>query len=297
MPNANPDPAATPDAASLAAFAGWNPGALLPAAATANASVGTSTSTGAIASATVEPTVALAAVTTAAGKAGLAEGTTAAPNVEAWLEALLHNAAETAGQGATGAGLPAVSSGDGCSALESTTSTVGNTAGGAVAALAVFGLAAPQLAGGTAVSASSPAEVPPPVQLHSVDAPQQWGTQIEWTLKSGLQEARVEVSPGALGPVQIHLQMVDSTLSLHLHAAQPETRALLQEQLPALRQVLAQSGINVGDAQVGQGQQRFDPPQRVPATRRGGDTDAAVNKAATLSPVRVLRRGLLDDYA
>ena len=287
---------AVPDAASLAAFAGWNIGARLPggghlaanatAAADANAACGTVTS----------------AASASATNAGVATVASGASNVEAWLEALLRNGSEvasaTAANTATNAESPAISAGEGGGAADSVMPMTPSVGATVASGAGVFSLAVPLLAASDAMSAGKAAEAPPPVQLHSADAPQQWSTQIEWTLKSGLQEARVEVSPDTLGPVQIHLQLIDSTLSLHLHAAQPETRTLLQEQLPALRQALAQSGISVGDAQVGQGQHRFDTPQPAPVARRAAGEDAHAGSDANAPiTVRVLRRGLLDDYA
>lgn len=301
---ASTDPAgsAVPDPASLAAFAGWNMGARLPgggnlaanvnatAAADANAACGTVTS----------------AASASATNAGVATVASGASNVEAWLEALLRNGSELASataanmatNTATNMDSPAISAGEGAGAADSAMPMTPSVGATVASGAGVFSLALPLLAASDAMSPGKAAEAPPPVQLHGADAPQQWSAQIEWTLKSGLQEARVEVSPDTLGPVQIHLQLIDSTLSLHLHAAQPETRTLLQEQLPALRQALAQSGISVGDAQVGQGQHRFDTPQPAPVARRAAGEDAHAGSDANAPiTVRVLRRGLLDDYA
>jgi flagellar hook-length control protein FliK len=148
---------------------------------------------------------------------------------------------------------------------------------------------------GTSASVMTPPL--PPVVLNAPDAPQQWGAQIEWSLKAGVQEARIEVHPQALGPVDVQLSMVDGGLKVHMSAAHAATRELLQEQLPRLRESLQSSGIVLTQAEVGQGAPRRDAPLPSRSARHRSNADDNSIGEVTAAPVWQRRVGLLDDYA
>lgn len=136
----------------------------------------------------------------------------------------------------------------------------------------------------------------PPVPMDVPDWPERLGAQIHWRLGAGVQEARIEISPQHLGTVDVHLSMDDAGLRVHLTAAHAQTRELLQNELPRLKELLQQGGVQLADAQVGReptGRHSRGQPQSVLQSSKGQQSEAA-----TSQPISWRRsRGLLDDYA
>jgi len=146
-----------------------------------------------------------------------------------------------------------------------------------------------------ALPAAEPPLSPISLPMDSPDWPQKLGEQIQWHLGVGIQEARIEVSPRDLGLVDVRLSVDDSGLRVHLSAAHAQTRELLQNELPRLREALQDGGLLLADAQVGrEAPGRNSAPQATRPTGRGGD-DAAETAAPLAAVWR--RQGLLDDYA
>jgi flagellar hook-length control protein FliK len=73
--------------------------------------------------------------------------------------------------------------------------------------------------------------------------------------------AELTLTPQDLGPVQIAIEVRGQDASLLLQAAHPATRAALEEALPKLREMFADQGLRLADAQVG---------QQAPHDARGG---------------------------
>lgn len=151
----------------------------------------------------------------------------------------------------------------------------------------------------TAVAATAAQPVPaslPPVMMDTPDWPQRLGEQIHWRLGEGVQEARIEISPRELGTVDVHLSMNDSGLRVHLSAAQAQTRELLQNELPRLREILQQAGVQLADAQVGR-----EAPGRDTARNRtqgqGAGKTRDEDDSFAVKPAWRRSNGLLDDYA
>jgi flagellar hook-length control protein FliK len=138
---------------------------------------------------------------------------------------------------------------------------------------------------------------PPPVMLQQPQWPEQLGEHIQWRLADGVQEARIEVHPPALGPIEVQLQLDDGSLKVHLSASHAETRALLQGELPRLREVLQQSGLTLAEAAVGRDPGRSPPPPPPRSARRGETGVSESGEVGDTSSTWLRRRGLIDDYA
>ena len=84
-----------------------------------------------------------------------------------------------------------------------------------------------------------------------------WATDFSQTLqimvRNGSEEAQIRLNPEALGPISVSLSMNGGQLSLVLTAAASETRALIEAQIPQLRESLGASGLQLADAQVHEG--------------------------------------------
>lgn len=71
--------------------------------------------------------------------------------------------------------------------------------------------------------------------------------------RDGGQEISLRLDPPHLGAVRIEARLDGSQLTLQIHASVPATRDLLEQELPRLREALAQQGIVPGQVTVGLG--------------------------------------------
>ena len=121
---------------------------------------------------------------------------------------------------------------------------------------------------------------------------------VRWMVREGESRAEISVKPAELGPIQVELRMVADRVEVTFVAAHPDTRDALQDQLPQLRDLLAESGLQLGQASVHDQSPRDLPfiPDSVPA----GDPMGA-EPVAGVSPSTLPRsRGgdhLVDTFA
>jgi flagellar hook-length control protein FliK len=66
----------------------------------------------------------------------------------------------------------------------------------------------------------------------------------------GEQSASLTLNPPDLGPLQVVLTLSQTQASADFSSAQPEVRQALQDALPRLREMLADAGISLGQANV-----------------------------------------------
>jgi flagellar hook-length control protein FliK len=87
------------------------------------------------------------------------------------------------------------------------------------------------------------------------------GARVTWMAHQGIESASLQLSPEHLGPLQVTISVHGGQASVWFGAAQPDTRAALQQSLPQLRQLFAGQGLTLADAGVsrepprGQGRQ------------------------------------------
>ena len=124
------------------------------------------------------------------------------------------------------------------------------------------------------------------------------GTKLTWMARQGIESASLQLSPEHLGPLQVSISVHDGQASVWFGAAQPDTRAALEQSLPQLRQLFAGQGLTLADAGVSRepprGQDRQSPGRAgAPATAIAAigpeSPDGHVSNAGGL--------GLLDTYA
>jgi len=80
--------------------------------------------------------------------------------------------------------------------------------------------------------------------------------QLVLLAKTGAQSAQLSLQPAELGPVNVSIQMNGLQASLVISASHAATRAALQEALPHLGELFQSSGLQLADAQVGDGSAR-----------------------------------------
>ncbi len=125
---------------------------------------------------------------------------------------------------------------------------------------------------------------------------QEFVARISWLVDRRDQYASIRLSPEQLGPVEVRLAIREGEASIWFGAAQPETRAAIEQALPRLREMLAGMGLALADAGVFH--HAPSDPQRgfVWADARRAARDG-VSVDVVEAIVRLDHRGLIDDYA
>lgn len=110
-----------------------------------------------------------------------------------------------------------------------------------------------QPAGTPAPHSSHPASPALPVE-HAVGAPgwgQEVGNRIAWMANRMEHRAELILTPPQMGRVEVSLSVSGDQASASFVSANPAVREALETALPRLREVLAEAGIQLGQAQVG----------------------------------------------
>ncbi|KAB7771890.1 flagellar hook-length control protein FliK [Xanthomonas maliensis] len=121
------------------------------------------------------------------------------------------------------------------------------------------------------------------------------GARLSWLADQKIGHAHIKLTPNEMGPVEVRLHLEGDKVNASFTAAQADTRQALEQSLPRLRELLGQSGFQLGQADVGQQQQG----------QTGGRNGSEPGSGLVLEdsppvgiPSVVLRqRGLLDAYA
>ena len=127
-----------------------------------------------------------------------------------------------------------------------------------------------------------------------------FGQRLVWHLGRGQTGVRIRVNPPELGHVEVRLTVHQDQASVHFSAPSPQVREAVEAALPRLREMLAETGIQLADAGVsaqdsgGHGDPRDPAPAR---TFAPGGSSPSVEEAGS-APVTVrAASGLLDLYA
>jgi len=90
--------------------------------------------------------------------------------------------------------------------------------------------------------------IAPPVGSQGWD--QAVGQKINWMVSGGQSSASLTLNPPELGPMQIVLNVNNQHASATFISHQPEVRAALEDAIPKLREMMQQSGIQLGQCDV-----------------------------------------------
>ncbi|WP_145931038.1 flagellar hook-length control protein FliK [Immundisolibacter cernigliae] len=165
--------------------------------------------------------------------------------------------------------------------------------------------AALQLAGRPGVPAASggpPVELPVAASPGSPQFSQELGERLLWLVREGVHEARLQLNPRELGPIEVRVGVSDGTAQLSFSAQHAGTVAAVQQSLPQLRELLAQQGLQLGQAdvsqqQAGAGQQTPQQGSSQQAAAESRGSAAGMGGPVIGERVRVIGRGLVDAYA
>lgn len=215
-------------------------------------------------------------------------------------------AGQAADQAAASVITPAVTAGlAGAGAAQATgqaneSAPVGTPTGNELAA--VLQLAARP--GTTSASARATVELPVAASPGSPQFTQELGERLLWLVREGVHEARLQLNPRELGPIEVRVGVSDGAAQLSFSAQHAGTAAAVQQSLPQLREMLAQQGLQLGQANVSQ--QQADAGQQTPqqgasqhaaGDARGSAAGLDMGGSVVGERVRVIGRGLVDAYA
>jgi flagellar hook-length control protein FliK len=129
------------------------------------------------------------------------------------------------------------------------------------------------------------------------------GQKIVWMAQGGEQSATLTMNPPDLGPMQVVLSISNNQATVDFMSAQPEVRAALESALPRLREMMSESGVQLGQANVSAGSQQqsagFGTQNKGGARGTGKDGIAIDDSAPQLRQgiVRMARNGVVDTFA
>lgn len=144
----------------------------------------------------------------------------------------------------------------------------------------------------------------------SVSAPgwaEEVGNRIAWIASQGRSQAELVLNPPQMGRIEVNLTLEGDQATASFASSNPVVRELLEAALPRLREVLADAGIQLGQAQVGaehaQHQARHEKHGENPASDLNGmvSANAASSAVSSGSPSTLATlksgRGLVDVFA
>ncbi|KPU83630.1 hypothetical protein JI57_00720 [Psychromonas sp. PRT-SC03] len=91
-----------------------------------------------------------------------------------------------------------------------------------------------------------------PFELHAKQAADMLGKRLLMMIHQGKQEVSIRLDPAELGSMHIKLVMQQDQLQLYIQTQHVQSRDLIEQHLPKLREQLAQQGINLNTSNVEQ---------------------------------------------
>ncbi|TAL86755.1 MAG: flagellar hook-length control protein FliK [Rhodanobacter sp.] len=153
-----------------------------------------------------------------------------------------------------------------------------------------------------ALPAATPSAMPPTMHLLQLPSPvashafgHELAQQVTWLGGQDLKQARIRLHPEELGQLEVKVNVTHGQVDVVFSAQHPAAVAAVQQSLPQLGHLLAQHGLNLGHAEVGQ-HSHGDRSARHGGSRGVSSIDADEGSAAVFSssPAAV---GLLDAFA
>ncbi len=121
--------------------------------------------------------------------------------------------------------------------------------------------------------------------------------QVTASAIAATKETTVRVEPEGLGPIEVRVRIESGHVDVRFAIEHPVTMNMVRAALPDLERMLAQSGLNLGDAQIAQqnaGQRQQPAPHRSASSNVLDDETTGVASAVESRPRA--RVGLLDDF-
>lgn len=160
---------------------------------------------------------------------------------------------------------------------------------------AIHAAALANLRGESTPAAAAPLPIHVATPAGSPVWPEEVGNRVSWMVRQHESQAELTLTPPQLGKIEVSITVSGDQTSAQFVAATPAARELIEQSLPRLREILEQSGISLGQADVGTSGQRGEGGQHTPRGRLGSDGNAASAGAPALWQRR--GEGLVDTFA
>lgn len=129
-----------------------------------------------------------------------------------------------------------------------------------------------------ASASAAPVAVIIATPVHSPYFAQDAAQQVTWLTTHGIEQARIQVTPADLGPIEIRIAVENGEAMINFAVTHPESAAAITDALPRLREMLAAGGITLGQTSVGDEHSTFESAfgsgngGREQTGRRGSDS-------------------------
>lgn len=156
-------------------------------------------------------------------------------------------------------------------------------------------------------AAPAPAVTPLPTAALTIDVPVQqpgWDSlladRVTMMTNGRVQNAELRLTPAELGPLRIRLEIDDGVANVSFQSQHPVTREALEQAMPRLRELLAENGLSLGQADVhdDNSRQRSREARADAGPAIGTDADSGDVDDGTMSHVvRSAADSLVDTFA
>ncbi len=140
--------------------------------------------------------------------------------------------------------------------------------------------------------------------VHQPQWTEDFAQKVTWVATQRNQSAELHLNPAQLGPLEISLKLNGDHATLQFNSAHAAVREAIEQSIPRLRDMMAESGIALGNATVSdqaprEQQQRSQASNDSTRSSDSPDRDSlsAADSAQTQSTVRVSRHdGMVDTF-
>lgn len=151
--------------------------------------------------------------------------------------------------------------------------------------------------------ASAPVPVPRGLELKVPPSSPVWreafSSQVNLLIGERVQSAQMRLHPPELGPVDIRISITEQQTTIAFTAAHEDTRRAIEDAMPRLREVLAESGVQLGHTSV-EGERTQDDGRGNHAASTGlhlPEDEAPDAGGLALTATLRTPRGLIDTFA
>jgi len=155
------------------------------------------------------------------------------------------------------------------------------------------------LRGESAAPATSPVPLHVATPAGSPGWPEEVGSRVSWMVGHEESHAQLTLTPPQLGKIEVSITVSGDQTSAQFVAATPAARELIEQSLPRLRELLEQSGINLGQTDVGTSGQSNNSGDGRRGNAWGGQRGTDDGSMSRVSAPQWVRRGdgLVDTFA
>lgn len=122
--------------------------------------------------------------------------------------------------------------------------------------------------------------------------------RVNWQVGERIQIAEFSINPPELGPVEVRISVDQDRTSVQFNVQNGLVKEALEDALPRLRELMAQSGMTLADSNVSQQSEDQQGNASQTDDRSAGNPaqDEVNSDEGMLSTHVSVRQGLVDDY-